>query len=453
MAATGLALTSSSVLSSGRVSVTTLGCRVNAFETECIAQHFRDQGWQVVDGHQSADVVIINSCGVTGEAERQTRQQVRRAVRRNPGARVVVTGCYAQLDPAACLAIAGVDLVVGNDRKLDPATWQGAARGERGVRVGSVREHMALPSTPVAAFRGHARAFVQVQQGCDNACTFCAIHLARGPSRSLAPDVIGRQVRALLSAGHREIVLCGVDLGAYGADLKGPAEGMDLAALVHSLAGLEGDFRLRLSSLDPAHISESLIAAFAGEPRLCPYLHLSLQSGDGLILKRMKRRYQPAQVIDRITRLRRVVPGLVVGADILAGFPTESDNAFAATIALMRRLRITHPHVFAFSPRPGTPAARIPRQVPPDERRRRARWARRTGARLHQRLLRARLGKTGRVLAEDGGHPPAGYRRARSADFLEVFLPAGRVVAGQWVDVRYAGVCRQGLIAVAQAGG
>ena len=312
---------------------------------------------------------------------------------------------------------------------------------------------MALPTTTVAAFRGHARAFVQVQQGCDNACTFCAIHLARGPSRSLAPEMIRRQVRALLAAGHREIVLCGVDLGAYGADLAHPAGGVDLAALVRSLAGLAGDFRLRLSSLDPAHISEALIAAFAGEPRLCPYLHLSLQSGDGLILKRMKRRYQPALVIERIAHLRRAVPELVVGADILAGFPTESDKAFAATIALMRRLRITHPHVFAFSPRPGTPAARIPRQVPPDERRRRARWARQTGARLHQRLLRTRLGKTGRVLAEDGGHPPTGYRRARSADYLEVFLPAGRAVAGQWADVRYAGVYRQGLIAVAQAGG
>jgi threonylcarbamoyladenosine tRNA methylthiotransferase MtaB len=255
---------------------------------------------------------------------------------------------------------------------------------------------------------------------------------------------IRRQVEHLVRSGSREVVLCGVDLGAWGADLPGTS--MDLAVLVASLCELPGDYRLRLSSLDPAHLSDALISQFASQPRLCPHLHLSLQSGNTLILKRMKRRYTAEQALERVARIRAAVPGLVLGADIMVGFPTEDDAAFADTEALMAAMYIAYPHVFAYSDRPGTPAARIPRQVPHRVRRFRAARLRRQAVGLRERLVATRIGCAARVLVEDTGGAPAGYRRARSADYLEAWVPE-EFAAGRWLDVIYTGRCGEGLIA------
>jgi threonylcarbamoyladenosine tRNA methylthiotransferase MtaB len=441
---------SDSSSSTPRVSVTTLGCRVNAFESELIGETFRRGRWEVVDEGTPSEVVVINTCTVTVEADRQARQAVRRAVRRNPHALVVVTGCYAQTDPEACATIPGVDLVLGNDRKLDlygllPALERGELPR---VVVGDVDSQVTLPAGLVQRFEGQTRAYVQVQQGCDQGCTFCIIHTARGRSRSLPPTLVKRQVERLVLSGHREVVVCGVDVGAYGRDLDGGSgRRWGLAQLLRELDGIDGDFRLRLSSIDPAHIDADLVEAFASSPRLCPHVHLSLQSGNTLILKRMKRRYDAREVRRRVGALRAAVPELVVGADLMVGFPTESEAAFEDTVHMARELRITHPHIFAYSARPGTPAARIPRQVPHPVRRERARRLREVTRSLHRELLEERIGRAARVLVEGGAERPQGLCRARAADYLSVLAPAGAAGAGEWLDVVYEAVRGESLIA------
>lgn len=432
-----------------RVSVATLGCRVNAYESEVIGESFRRGRWQVVGEGEPSEIVVINTCTVTVEADRQARQAVRRAVRRNPQAIVVVTGCYAQADPDACAAIPGVDLVLGNDRKLDlfgllPALERGELPR---VMVGDVDRDMALPRELVQRFPGQRRAYVQIQQGCDQGCTFCIIHTVRGRSRSLPPSLVRRQVERLVLAGHREVVVCGVDVGAYGLDLdSGSGRQFGLSDLLGDLAAIEGDFRLRLSSVDPSHIDDRLVRTFAETPRLCPHVHLSLQSGSTLILKRMKRRYDAGEVRRRVGALRDAVPDLVLGADIMVGFPTETDDAFEDTVQMARTLRITHPHIFPYSPRPGTPAARIPRQVPHDLRRSRARRLRAVTRGLRRDLLAERLGRRARVLVE-GGPGRAGQSRARAADYLSVLVPERAARTGEWLDVVYEGIEGESLIA------
>ncbi|MGR3913143.1 MAG: tRNA (N(6)-L-threonylcarbamoyladenosine(37)-C(2))-methylthiotransferase MtaB, partial [Gammaproteobacteria bacterium] len=367
-------------------SITTLGCKVNAFESEQLAQQLSARGHRRLAPGARAGLCIINTCSVTAEADRQARQLVRRAVRQNPGARVVVTGCYAHLAPRECAAIPGVDLVVGNRGKANlpqllerleageivpPLGTDEAGDGDHAAGDHAAESAPPMPPPLLSGFNARARAFLQIQQGCDRGCTFCIIHKARGPSHSFPAKLIRRQAMQLIQSGHRELVLCGVDIGAYGEDFAGDARD-HLAELLKQLASLDGDFRLRLSSIDPAHLSDRLIESVAGEPRICPHIHLSLQSGNTLILKRMKRRATREVAYARVARLREALPQVVLGADILAGFPTESDAHFQQTLDAVGELEIAYPHVFAYSPRAGTPAARIPTQVPPRERKRRA---------------------------------------------------------------------------------
>lgn len=422
-----------------RVAITTLGCKVNAFESELILQRLRSQRWQVVDGRETADLYIVNTCTVTSEADRQARQTVRRLIRQNPNALVVVTGCYAQMDPDACRRIPGVDLVLGNDRKLELDRLIPALTERRlpAVMVGDLDEHVSLPEDLLTGYDGHTRAFVQVQQGCDQSCTFCIIHRARGPSRSLPVTQVKRQVERLVANGYRETVVCGVDLGAYGEDLA--TGGPRLPDLLDAIAAIPGDFRIRLSSLDPVHLSAALIGRLKRDPKLCPHLHLSLQSGNTLILKRMKRRYTRDTIYARIARLREHVPEVVLSADIMVGFPTETDAQFDDTQRMVADLGIAFPHVFCYSSRPGTPAARIPesRQVPVAVRKQRAHALREAARHVRARLLRRRIGARARVLVEGGGKPPPGYQRARSADYLTVMVPVSGDRVGTWSDVEY----------------
>jgi len=431
--------------------IETLGCKVNSYESELIGESLRRSGWRVAGGDQPADLYVINTCTVTREADRQARQTVRRAIRRNPEALVVVTGCYAQMDGESCSRIPGVDLVLGNDRKLDLVRYLPELEQGRLPRilVGDLNEHVSLPEQILAGFEARSRAFVQVQQGCNQGCMFCIIHRARGPSRSLPMTLVRRQVERLVINGYREIVVCGVDLGAWGEDLAADeSAGPDLAGLLRHLAALDGDFRLRLSSIDPAHIDDALIELLASHPKLCPHLHLSLQSGNTRVLKRMRRRYTADQVRERVARLREAVPGLVLSADVMVGYPTETEAQYRDTEHMIEELEIAYPHVFPYSEREGTPAARIPsdRQVPVPERKERARRLRRAGAVVRNRVLSSRVGEPVRVLLENGGDAGDDWC-GRGADYLPVTMSAGRLQTGEFVDAVVEGVERDRLVA------
>jgi len=365
------------------VEILTFGCRLNTYESEVMRGH----------AAQLSNTVIVNTCAVTAEAERQARQAIRRAHRENPEARIVVTGCAAQIDPGRWAALPGVARVLGNEDKLKPESWLPDAPS-------AVSDIMAARETAahlVTEFAGRARAFVQVQQGCDHRCTFCVIPFGRGPNRSVPIGAIAEQVRALVAGGYREVVLTGVDIASYGPDLPGrPSLGQMARRLLSAVPELP---RLRLSSLDPAAIDDDLWRLIEGEPRLMPHLHLSMQAGSDLILKRMKRRHLRQQGLDVIARARALRPGIGIGADLIAGFPTETDDLFAETLDFVREAAIPFVHVFPYSERPGTPAARMP-AVPVPVRRERAARLREAGAQAARNFLAAQVGRTISVLAE-----------------------------------------------------
>jgi threonylcarbamoyladenosine tRNA methylthiotransferase MtaB len=335
---------------------------------------------------------------VTAEAERQARQAIRKARRARPDARIVVTGCAAQIDPARFAAMDEVDQVLGNAEKLRAASYREAAA--RPVLVDDIMTARETAHHLVAGFEGRARAFVQVQQGCDHRCTFCIIPFARGPNRSVAAPRIVEQIRLLVADGYREIVLTGVDITDYGRDLPESPDRPSLGRLVRMVLGEVPELaRLRLTSLDAAEIDDELLAVLADEPRLMPHIHVSAQSGDDMILKRMKRRHSRADLIRFRDRVLDARADAVFGADMIAGFPTETDGMFDNSLSLVEECRLTHLHVFPYSERPGTPAARMP-QVPVSLRKQRAARLREAGERVLTAYLDGRRGERVRVLAE-----------------------------------------------------
>ena len=440
--------------STKRVGIKTLGCKVNTYESELIGETLKTDDWSVVASAEVADLYLINTCTVTREADRQARQEVRKAVKRNPDALVVVTGCYAQMDPEACAQIPGVDLVLGNDRKLDVHKLLPKLELNElpKVMVGDLDQHVSLPKQLLAGYEAHTRAFVQIQQGCDQGCTFCIIHVARGPSRSLPPSLIKRQVQRLVINDYPEIVICGVDLGAYGSDLSiNGSDGFDLTDLLKELLALECDeqnpFRIRLSSIDPYHITDKLIELWANEPRICPHMHLSLQSGNTLILKRMKRRYDADHVRERIGQLRSKLPELVISADVMVGFPTETEAQYLETEQMLRDIQVAFPHTFSYSEREGTPAARIPhiKQVPVIERKQRNLRLRKAAEPIQRSLRESKLGQSSWVLPEKASDK-TGYTMCRAEDYLAVLVPSADVKPGQWLKVSYEAVDGEFLI-------
>ena len=402
------------------VDVLTFGCRLNAYESE------------VMRGHAAAldDTVIVNTCAVTAEAERQARQAIRRLVRERPGARIVVTGCAAQIDPAKWAALPGVDRVLGNEDKLKPESW---AEGAPGI----VSDIMAARETAphlVTEFAGRARAFVQVQQGCDHRCTFCVIPFGRGPNRSVPIGAIVEQARTLVAGGYQEIVLTGVDIASYGADLPGHPT---LGQMVRRMLALVPDLpRLRLSSIDPAAIDADLWRLLAEEPRLMPHLHLSLQAGSDLILKRMRRRHLRADALSIIARARAARPGIAIGADLIAGFPTETDALFAETLALVTEADLPFLHVFPYSERSGTPAARMP-PVPVADRKARAAALRAAGAAAAARFYAAQRGRVVSLLTETG---EAGHSEHFAPVRLRTPAAAGRIIPARVTDAGPTGL-------------
>jgi threonylcarbamoyladenosine tRNA methylthiotransferase MtaB len=397
------------------VDIQTHGCRLNTFESEVMRQRATEAGL--------SDAVIINTCAVTAEAVRQARQSIRRARRERPDAAVLVTGCAAQIDPAAFAAMPEVTRVIGNLEKLDARAYapEHADRPTARVLAGDIMSARGLEVQPVDGLEGRARAFVQVQTGCDHRCTFCVIPFGRGNSRSAAPEDVIRQVRRLVDTGHQEVVLTGVDLTSWGGDLDGrPALGDLVARILRDCPDLP---QLRLSSIDAIELDPVLFDLVTGEPRIAPYLHLSLQSGDDLILKRMKRRHARADAIDLAVRLRTRRPDLALGADFIAGFPTETDIMFENTLSLLDACGIDYAHVFPYSARPGTPAARMPPVEAPVIRARAAQLRAKGAERLAMRLDR-HVGAVRVALVEGGG-------RARLPDFAPVRIegaspPAGR---------------------------
>jgi threonylcarbamoyladenosine tRNA methylthiotransferase MtaB len=395
------------------VEILTFGCRLNTYESE------------VMRGHAAAltDTVIVNTCAVTAEAERQARQAIRRAARQHPGTPIVVTGCAAQIDPAAWASLPGVTRVLGNADKLRAESWMPGA----GAAVSDIMAARETAPHLVTGFAGRARAFVQVQQGCDHRCTFCIIPFGRGPNRSVPVGAVVAQVRALVEAGYQEVVLTGVDIASYGADLPGRPS---LGQMARRLLALVPDLpRLRLSSLDPAAIDADVWRLLAEESRLMPHLHLSLQAGSDLVLKRMKRRHLRADAVAVIERAGRLRPGIAIGADLIAGFPTETEALFQETRDFVAAMELPFLHVFPYSARTGTPAARMP-AVPVAVRRERAARLRELGRGNAQRFLAAQVGRTVSVLTEgrEGGHSEHFAPVRLAAPALPAHLVTARVV-------------------------
>jgi threonylcarbamoyladenosine tRNA methylthiotransferase MtaB len=377
------------------VDVVTFGCRLNAFESEVIRRE--------AEGAGIADAIIINSCAVTNEAVAQARQQIRRLKRERPNARIVVTGCAAQTQPQMFADMVEVDRVIGNDDKIRGAAWRMArtafdAGDTQKVAVADIMAVREMAPHLLDGFQsGLPRVFVQVQNGCDHRCSFCIIPFGRGNSRSVPINAAVDQVRALVERGHAEIVLTGVDLTSYGADLPGmPSLGALTKQILRQVPEL---MRLRISSIDSIEADSDLLDVVADDPRLMPHLHLSLQSGDDLILKRMKRRHSRQHAIEFCAQLRRLRPGIAIGADIIAGFPTETEEMFQRSLDLVDQCGLTFLHVFPYSSRPGTPAARMP-QVDGNVIRDRARRLRAAGEAALRRRLDAEIGKTRAVLIE-----------------------------------------------------
>jgi threonylcarbamoyladenosine tRNA methylthiotransferase MtaB len=329
--------------------VQTFGCRLNVYESEVMKTHARNAGME--------DAIIFNTCAVTAEAERQARQAIRRARRENPNAKIIVTGCSAQIKPESYADMPEVDQVIGNDLKLKAETWGANAPAQK-VIVNDIMSVRETAGHLLEGFEGHARAFIQVQNGCDHRCTFCIIPYGRGNSRSVPVDEIVTQVRTLVERGYNEIVLSGVDVTSYGKDLQGtPSLGQMMTDIFDEVPELP---RLRMSSLDPVEIDDDLWRLIAEQPRLMPHLHLSMQAGDDMILKRMKRRHSRQDMMDVCKYARELRPDIVFGADIIAGFPTETDEMFENTYKLVEECDLTFLHVFPYSARTGTPAAKMP---------------------------------------------------------------------------------------------
>ncbi|MCK1738056.1 tRNA (N(6)-L-threonylcarbamoyladenosine(37)-C(2))-methylthiotransferase MtaB [Bradyrhizobium sp. 138] len=407
------------------VDIVTFGCRLNAFEAEVIRRE--------AEGAGLSDTIVINSCAVTNEAVAQARQSIRKLKRERPGARIVVTGCAAQTQSSMFADMTEVDRVVGNDDKMRASAWQetrsafdlGASEKIAVSDIMAVKEM--APHLVDGYASGLPRVFVQVQNGCDHRCTFCIIPFGRGNSRSVPMGAVVEQVRTLVERGHAEIVLTGVDLTSYGADLPGaPKLGMLTKQILRHVPELR---RLRISSIDSIEADADLLDAIADDARLMPHLHLSLQSGDDMILKRMKRRHSRQDAIAFCDQVRRLRPDIALGADIIAGFPTETDEMFSRSLDLVEQCGLTFLHVFPYSPRPGTPAAKMP-QVAGALIKQRAKRLRAAGEAALRKRLQAEIGATRDVLIE-------GDRQGRTEHYLPVAISGGQV--GTVVPLRIAG--------------
>ena len=410
------------------VALTTLGCRLNQVESQEMGALLEGRGFRVVPAGSHAQVHVVNTCTVTGRADFSDRQTIRRITREDPGAFLVVTGCFAQTDPDAVAALPGVDLVVGNQEKyrLPDLLDSLVKRPRPAVAVADIREARAMPIAPIALGNsmigrtsGRSRAFVKIQDGCQHRCAFCIVPAARGGSRSQEPKVVLDQVRALAEAGYADVTLTGVDIGHYGWDLYPRTS---LAALVRSLAGVDGLRWLRLSSVLPSYFTADLIDAVTTLPVVAPHLHLPLQSGSDRVLRLMRRPYHTGMYRDLVNRLAAAIPGLGLGADVIVGHPGETDEDFEATLALVDALPFSYLHVFAYSDRKGTEAARRPGHVPAAVIRERSQRLRRLGREKSHAFRRVLVGRARQVLVLDAPDRPTGLLAGLTSNYVEVLF-------------------------------
>lgn len=368
------------------------GCRLNIYEGEVIKQKAAEAGLE--------GALIFNSCAVTAEAERQVRQSIRKARKANPDAKIIVTGCSAQAHPQMYIDMDEVDTVIGNQEKLETRGYNFAMQNTEKALVNDIMSITETASHMVASFEGHTRAFVQIQNGCNHRCTFCIIPFGRGNSRSVPMGEIVSQVRTLVAQGFREVVLTGVDISDYGKDLPGePTLGQMMRRMLALVPELK---RLRLSSIDAVEVDDDTYQLLADEPRLMPHIHISLQAGDDMILKRMKRRHNRQDALDFVKKVRALRPDAIFGADIIAGFPTETDEMFENTLNLVKEAQLTHLHVFPYSAREGTPAAKMP-QVEKTIRKKRAAQLRQEGEQQLKNYLQSRIGEIEHIIIEQNG--------------------------------------------------
>jgi threonylcarbamoyladenosine tRNA methylthiotransferase MtaB len=392
------------------VNVVTFGCRLNTYESEVMKTHAEAAGLK--------DTIIFNTCAVTAEAEKQARQSIRRARRENPNARIIVTGCAAQVHAEDFKAMPEVNAVLGNDEKMKAAPYL-SVDTER-AQVNDIMSVKETASHLVASFDGRARAFIQVQNGCNHRCTFCIIPYGRGNSRSVPMGEIVTQVHTLVENGYNEVVFTGVDISDYGKDLPGePTLGQMMRRVLAHVPELK---RLRLSSIDAVEVDDDLYRLIAEEPRLMPHLHVSLQAGDDMVLKRMKRRHLRKDIVEFCEKVRSLRPDMVYGADIIAGFPTETDEMFENTLRLVEEVNLTYLHVFPYSARTGTPAAKMP-QVPLAIRKERAARLREAGERQVTKYLQSCVGKSMNIVVEQGGK--TGHSETFAPVTLTHEMPAG----------------------------
>jgi threonylcarbamoyladenosine tRNA methylthiotransferase MtaB len=419
---------------SPRVAILTLGCKVNGYDTATIGDRLRQAGCTIVEGGTPADVVVVNSCTVTNAADAESRRLARRARRENPAARVIVTGCYAQTQPAGAAQVDAVDYVIGINRldAIVEAVTKPAPALAR-ITVGDSRRATAVSTFGARTFPGQTRAFLKVQEGCDLFCTFCIVPMARGKSRSLAPREVLREMEGLAAQGFEEVVITGVHLGGYGEDLS---PRVDLVWLVEALAeqGLFG--RIRLSSIDPHEVTEPLVRLMAAAPELCPHLHVPLQAADDGVLRRMRRRYDTALTAERLAMIREYLPDASIGTDLIAGFPGEDDAAFERTLAFVAASPITYAHVFPYSVRTGTTAAKLDGKVAPAVIRERAARLRTLMARKRADFAAGFTGAEAEVLVENTRDPQSGRLRGYTRNYLRAHLDGSDALMGRRVRTR-----------------
>lgn len=423
-----------------RIAIATLGCKINQYDSAVIRTRLENAAHSFVPFEEQADFYIINTCTVTDRADWEGRQLIRRAKRLSPGARVLVTGCYAQVDPDGLARVPGVDFVVGLNRLAELAMYvsrnEVGPGGER-IRVGNVGEERSVSVLGAGSFPGHTRAFLKIQEGCNYSCTFCIIPTARGRSRSVPPAEVLNQVRALAARGFVEVVLTGIHLGSYGFDLKPRT---DLAALLERILESRLVSRLRLSSLDPREVPDRLVRLVAQSEGLCPHLHVCAQAGSDRILKQMRRNYDTAYYRELIFRLRETLPDAALGSDIIVGFPGETEADFERALAFFDSLPLTYFHVFPYSVRTGTPAAVLSDQVPQGIKKERGRRMRDLGAQKRREFYRRFIGRRVVVLVEQAVERQSGARKGHSRNYLPVLVDTGEARVNREVEVLIEGM-------------
>lgn len=418
-----------------RVAFHTLGCKLNQYETVALEEELLALGHQKVSYPGPAELYVINTCTVTGRADYQCRQAIRKAFRRNPEARIIVTGCYAQINPHLLASFPGVKLVLGNAEKETIGQWlsQLEETNQPKVIVGDIARQQNFSGLRISTFSDHTRAFVKIQDGCSHHCAYCIVPAARGPSRSAGPDIVFKQVEALAQAGYKEVVLTGVHIGTYGWDL---GEGWNLARILKELVKVSSLNRLRLSSIEPQEITEELLDLLITSPKICRHFHIPLQSGDNHILQLMKRTYLTRDYARLINGLYEGIEGVCLGADVIAGFPQETPAHFQNTYAFIQDLPLSYLHVFPFSLRAGTPASQMSQQVPPQARTQWAKALRDLSKEKYQDFLKRHLNQELEVLVLNQAAHKEGYLFGLSDNYIKVAVKADPQEVNQLIRVR-----------------